>query len=153
MGSQGVSGVQGRTGQTGTQGYTMAGLVGSPGASGAAGAQGVVGSTGAQGPVGIVDRWNSFRVINFDYGRADLSDSDRDMIFEAATYMAKNPSLQIGLDGYNDPNNQTLSARRVFVVRQALIAAGVPSEKVQTGAFGNPQFRQDRRVEMLLSTR
>lgn len=151
-GSQGAAGTQGTSGQTGTQGSTMAGRIGASGSAGATGAQGSVGTTGAQGPVGIVDRWTSYRVINFDYGRSDLSAADRSTISEIAAYLAKNPSLQIGIDGYRDASNLSLSERRVGTVRDALIMAGVPSSKVQIGAFGDPQFSRDKRVEVLLST-
>jgi hypothetical protein len=151
-GSRGAAGLQGTSGQTGAQGYTMAGSAGGSGAYGPSGAQGIVGPTGAQGPVGIVDRWTSYRVITFDVARSDLSASDRRTVSEVAAYMAKNPSLQAGIDGYQDPNNTNLSDRRVGAVRNALIMAGVPASKVQVGAFGDPQSRSDRRVEVLLST-
>ena len=38
-----------------------------------------------------------------------------------------------------------------MVVRGALIVAGVPSAKIQTGAFGDPQLRRDGRVGVLVS--
>jgi hypothetical protein len=40
-----------------------------------------------------------------------------------------------------------LRNRRVSAVRDALLQAGVPSYKIQTGAFGNPDLPRDRRVE------
>jgi hypothetical protein len=130
----------------------MPGSVGGPGGVGAAGAPGIVGLTGAQGSAGIVDRWMSYRVFHFDYSRANLSATDKSTVSEIAAYMAKNPSLQAGLDGYRDPSNRILSDRRVGSVREALIMAGVPSNKIQVGAFGDPQFSRDGRVEVLLST-
>jgi len=151
-GSAGGAGTQGISGQAGARGSVMAGGIGGAGHSGAQGAQGVVGPTGPQGPVGIVNSWTSYRVITFDNGRADLSAFDKNTVSEIAAYMAKNPSLQVGLDGYKDPSYQNLSDRRVGTVRDALIVAGVPSYKVQVGAFGDPQFSRDRRVEVLLST-
>jgi hypothetical protein len=151
-GSQGAAGVQGTTGQIGAQGVTTAGNVGASGVSGPAGAQGAVGWTGAQGPTGIVGRWTAYRVIHFDYARADLSTLDRSTVAEIADYMAKNPSLQAGIDGYRDPNDPSLSDRRVGAVRNALMTAGVPYHKIQIGAFGDPQLRRDQRVDVLLST-
>jgi outer membrane protein OmpA-like peptidoglycan-associated protein len=151
-GSQGAAGSQGTSGQVGSQGYTTAGGVGATGVSGPAGVQGVVGRTGGQGPAGIVDRWTSYRVINFDYARSDLNAADKSTVSEVASYMARNPSLQVGLDGYRDPSNPSLSDRRIGTVRDALIVAGVPSSKVQIGAFGDPLASRDRRVEVLIST-
>ena len=49
--------------------------------------------------------------------------------------MAKNPSLQLGIDG-TDPSNVALGDQRANAVRSALIQAGVPSYKIQTGALG-----------------
>jgi outer membrane protein OmpA-like peptidoglycan-associated protein len=151
-GAQGAVGTQGIGGQTGGQGSTMAGSVGAAGSAGPAGVQGTTGATGAQGPVGIVARWTSYRVINFAYNSSDLSSSDQRTIADAATYLAKNPSLQVGLDGYRDPRNPYMSNRRIGAVRDALIAAGVPYDKVQVGAFGDPEASREQRVEMLLRT-
>jgi hypothetical protein len=152
-GDQGAAGIQGTGGQTGKQGYTMAGGVGASGATGPAGTQGIVGLTGGQGPAGIVDRWTSYRVITFDTARSDLSPYNRRIVSDAAAYMARNPSLQVGLDGYRDPANPAMSDQRIGAVRNALIGEGVPANKIQVGAFGDPQASQDRRVELLLSTR
>ena len=65
--------------------------------------------------------------------------------------------LQIGIDGSmdprgSDPRDQGLSDRRVGAVRDALIQAGVPSSKIQTGAFGDTRLTRDRRVEVLVKT-
>ncbi len=126
-------------------------------AAGLMGAQGPAGATGAQGPAGVVDRWTSFRDIWFDFNRANLDASEMSKVSEIATYMNQNPSLQVGIDGSmdprgTDPRNQDLSDHRVDAVRTALIQAGVPAYKIQTGAFGDTQLRRDRRVEVLIST-
>jgi outer membrane protein OmpA-like peptidoglycan-associated protein len=52
----------------------------------------------------------------------------------------------------SDPRDQNLSDRRISAVRDALIQAGVPSYKIQTGAFGDARLTRDRRVEVLIST-
>jgi hypothetical protein len=36
--------------------------------------------------------------------------------------------------------------------RDALIQAGVPSSKIQSGAYGDATLARDRRVEVLIST-
>ena len=135
----------------------MAGVAGSTGRSGPAGVQGPVGPTGAQGPAGVIARWVSFRDFWFDFNRADLDASEMSKVSEIATYMNQNPSLRVGIDGSmdprgTDPRNQDLSDRRVDAVRSALIQAGVPAYKIQTGAFGDTQLTRDRRVEVLIST-
>ena len=149
---------QGSAGQTGVQGSsTTAGNTGPAGRSGPAGAQGSVGAIGAQGPVGAVDRWTSFREFVFEFNRADIQASDTSKVSEIAAYMKQNPSLRIGIDGSmdprgTDPRNQDLSDRRISAVRDALIQAGVPSSKIQSGAYGDAKLARDRRVEVLISS-
>jgi len=86
-----------------------------------------------------------------------ISTSDQSKATEIAGYMNQNPSLQIGIDGSmdprgSDPRDQGLSDRRVGAVRDALIQAGVPASKIQTGAFGDTRLTRDRRVEVLIKT-
>jgi hypothetical protein len=57
--------------------------------------------------------------------------------------MNQNPSFRAGIDGSNP--------QRVNNVRDALITAGVPASKIQTGSFGDPQLRHNNRVVVLLS--
>jgi outer membrane protein OmpA-like peptidoglycan-associated protein len=135
----------------------MAGSAGAAGPSGDVGAQGPTGRTGAQGQAGIVGRWTAYRDFSFYGDQTDLQPSDVTMVNEIAGYMAQNPSLQIGIDGSTAPNgvaptNQNLNDRRVDALHNALLAAGVPASKMQTGAFGDPQLRRDGRVEVLIST-
>ena len=51
-----------------------------------------------------------------------------------------------------DPRNQDLSDRRISAVRDALIQAGVPASKIQSGAYGYAKLARDRRVEVLISS-
>ena len=62
---------------------------------------------------------------------------------EIAEYTNENPSYRVAIDGSN--------RRHVGNVRDALISAGVPASKIQTGAYGDPQLRGDRRVAVLVS--
>jgi hypothetical protein len=69
--------------------------------------------------------------------------SDSNKAREIATYTDQNPSFRVAIDGSN--------ARQVGNVRNALIDAGVPAYKIQTGAFGDPQSRRDNGVAVLIS--
>jgi outer membrane protein OmpA-like peptidoglycan-associated protein len=80
----------------------------------------------------------------FEFNRADIQASDTSKVSEIADYMYQNPSLQLGLDGSNNG--------RVDTVRRALIQAGVPSSKIQAGAFGDQRLARDQRVEVLVRT-
>lgn len=122
------------------------------------GPRGPDGSSGAAGSIGATGRWTSFREFMFGYERSDMQPSDWSSISEIAAYMKQNPALQLGIDGSidprgNDPRDENLSNRRVGAVRDALMRAGVPSDKIQTGAFGDTRLTRDRRVEVLISPR
>jgi outer membrane protein OmpA-like peptidoglycan-associated protein len=140
-----MAGLSGPTGRSGA--------VGPQGATGQTGAQGVGGQTGLAGTVGPVGSWTPYKEYWFDSNRADLQSADASKAADIADYLTRNPSQQVGIDGLMDPNNTDLSNRRVSTVRNALLAAGVPAFKIQTGAFGNPQMQRDRRVEVLVSQR
>jgi OmpA family protein/collagen triple helix repeat protein len=159
-GSTGVvgnAGGQGVSGDTGAQGYAMNGSMGATGPSGDAGTQGTKGPIGAQGQAGIVNHWTEYRQINFRKNAATIHSSGMNTISEIAAYSAKNPSLQIGIDGSMNsssaqPIDQDLSDRRVSAVRTALIQAGVPAHKIEVGAFNDPQLPHDSSVDVLLKT-
>ena len=186
-GLTGATGAQGQTGMTGSQGSSgLPGSQGSPGMTGAQGStgmtgvQGSAGMTGVQGPVGITGaqgaaapapapqvgtRWSSLNQFMFDYDRADIRYSESKKPAEIAAYVSQNPSARLGIDGYTDSRgtsqyNAPLSQRRVTTVRDALIQAGVPADRIETGTFGtdrpvcNPSTEQcsqrDGRVEVLV---
>jgi outer membrane protein OmpA-like peptidoglycan-associated protein len=87
--------------------------------------------------------WTSYRDYTFNTNSNEILRSDSGKASDIAYYMDQNPSYRIGLDGAN--------ADRVVVVREALIVAGVPAAKIQTGTFGDPQLRHDDRVAVLVS--
>jgi hypothetical protein len=87
--------------------------------------------------------WSSYSDYTFSTNSNVIQSVDSNKAREIATYAIANPSRQIGLDGADE--------RRVVVVRDALIVAGVPAAKIQTGAFGDPQARRDSRVGVLVS--
>jgi outer membrane protein OmpA-like peptidoglycan-associated protein len=87
--------------------------------------------------------WSSYRDYTFNGNSDAILRSDSGKARDIAYYMDQNPSYRIGLDGANEG--------RVGVVRDALIVAGVPAAKIQTGAFGDPQLRRDGRVAVLVS--
>jgi len=113
---------------------------------------GPAGEKGPQGPAGIVPCWVSYRDFWFNTGSADILDAQRSQAAEMADYVKRNPSLVLGIDGYTDPRNKDLSEQRVDSVRNALIANGVPSDRIKTGAFGDPKLHREGRVEVLIMT-
>ena len=157
-GNTGSAGMQGESGQAGYTGVTMAGNTGAAGPSGFQGAQGGNGMIGAQGPVGIVANWTPYREFNFGRGNAELSDNDRQKATMIAAYLSQNPSLGVGIDDYMnsdrfDRHDRDLGDQRTNAVRDSLLQAGVPAEKIQIGAFADQDRRHDGRVAVLIKTR
>ena len=144
-GATGATGAAGPTGYTGAQGGTQyAGVSGPAGATGATGAQGAAGPAGSQGPLARGGSWSPFRDYTFDSYSNAIHTADGSKAREVAAYTSQNPTVRVAIDGSND--------QRVGSVRDALINAGVPAYKIQTGAFGDPQLRRDGRVNVLLSS-
>jgi len=146
-GMTGMTGRQGSTGMTGVQGST--GMTGVQGSTGMTGVQGPAGNTGAQGaPASSPQpgaRWMLVKEFMFDYDRPDIRYSESRKPAEVAAYMSQYPSVRFGIAGYTDRQstdqyNLPLSQRRVANVRDALIQAGVPADRIETGTFGTDRF-------------
>ena len=159
-GPAGEVGVAGPAGPVGPMG--PAGPMGPSGGQGAAGVAGMTGPQGATAP-----GWAKFNNILFDFDKSDIRANETSKVDAIARYLNQNPSAKVGIDGYADPRgtdpyNQALSERRVNAIQAALVKAGVPSHKIQTGAFGEKRLKcgekteecwqRDRRVEVLVST-
>ena len=156
-GPVGPIGMTGPQGPQGPQG--PAGVAGKQGPGGPAGAQGVSGPEGAPRP------WVTFADFLFDFDQSVIRTSETSKVDKLGQYMKDNPNVEIGIDGYADPRgttqyNQPLSQRRVDAIKAALVSAGVPSARIQTGAFGETRLKcseataacwqRDRRVEVLV---
>jgi hypothetical protein len=141
-GPAGATGARGATGSTGVTGNTeLAGISGPTGATGATGPQGATGPTGARGTT--AGGWNAYRDYTFNVNSNEILSSDGNKAREIADYLNQNPSARIAIDGTNQA--------RVARVRTAVIDAGVPAYKIQTGSFDDPQLRRDGRVAVLVS--
>jgi peptidoglycan-associated lipoprotein len=156
-GPVGPIGMTGPQGPQGPQG--PAGQPGKDGPGGPAGAQGVSGPAGPQRP------WVAFTDFLFDFDQSAVRSSETGKVDKLSQYMKDNPNIEVGIDGHADPRgstkyNQPLSQRRVDAIKAALVSAGIPSDKIQTGAFGETRpkcaeateacWQRDRRVEVLV---
>jgi OOP family OmpA-OmpF porin len=159
-GATGPAGVAGPAGPMGPQGPA-----GSAGLQGPAGPMGDAGVAGAQGAAGL--KWTKFKDILFDFDKSALRSNEQAEINQIASYLQQNPGFTVGIDGHTDPRgtdnyNQALSERRVQSIKAALMRAGVPADKIATGAFGESRpkcsektdscMQRDRRVEVLMGT-
>jgi len=128
------------------------------------GAQSKSNAVGDQSLAGAGKQSASFKDILFDTDKSDIRANEMSKIAEIAAHIKQNPPVQVGIGGYADPrgtdqHNQDLSQRRVNAIRDALVKAGVSSDKIQTGAFGKQRlqcnesteacWQRDRRVDVL----
>lgn len=113
-------------------------------------------ATGVAGPADAndaLDRWTSFRDFWFDSNRSELQAFASEQISDIANHVRRHPGQRVGIDGAIDPRRAELANRRRISIRNALLRAGVPADRIETGDFGNPQLRRDLRVEVLVGDR
>jgi len=94
----------------------------------------------------------SYREFWFNANSADILSAQTSVIADMADYVKRNPSLCVGIDGYLDWRNADLSNRRVDAVRNGLVNAGVPAERIKIGAYGDSKLRHEGRVEVLIKS-
>lgn len=80
-------------------------------------------------------------IVYFDYDKSNLTPEASQLIREAAQRALTNDIQTVKVEGNADRSgssayNQALSQRRANVVRDALVANGVPAERIETSAFG-----------------
>jgi outer membrane protein OmpA-like peptidoglycan-associated protein len=101
--------------------------------------------------------------VLFAFDQAAVQPDEAAKIDQIAAYVKQHDSLVVLLDGHTDPRgsdkyNLALSQRRVAAVREALVKAGVPPDRIATTASGKkrracseptePCYQADRRVEV-----
>lgn len=104
--------------------------------------------------------------IYFDYDKSNLTPQASTLIQEAASRALQNDIDTVVVSGNTDTSgssayNQALSERRARVVRDALIANGVPADRVRTEAYGETNLAKptadgvreplNRRSEVVIS--
>lgn len=93
-------------------------------------------------PVGSIIPLNS---VNFISGTAVLSDvNSYDQLQEVATYLNRNPSLRMRINGHtdavgNERANLQLSRKRARFVAQYLVEQGISKDRIESKGFGENQ--------------
>ena len=157
-------GAKGATGPADQPGYAPERRSGANGPAGVkvwsyAGTTGLFadGPAGQQGVARTVALWTTWCDFGFDHSEAGLPASEMEPISLIAAYLARNPSLEIGIDGSMSAGfsrgARDLSDRRAISVRDALLRAGVPAYKIRVGAFSNPDRRQEDAIQVLMRMR
>ncbi|MCA1732567.1 MAG: OmpA family protein, partial [Acidobacteria bacterium] len=103
--------------------------------------------------------------IFFDTGKAELKSGSRTTIDRLAEQLRLNERITVVVEGHTDSTgseemNHALSHRRATAVKDALVAAGVPAERIQVVGKGETApiatnntaagRQQNRRVEIVL---
>ncbi len=101
----------------------------------------------------------------FDYDKWDLRTDTQEAIGHAAEYLKKHPDLNVLVGGYSDERgtdqyNLALGVKRARATRDALVANGIESGRVQIVSYGKGQqvctekdeacFQQNRRAAFML---
>ncbi|UUY10442.1 OmpA family protein [Pseudomonas sp. J452] len=90
--------------------------------------------------------------INFDTGKADLKADGQASVREIVSMLSSAPDLKIAIEGHTDnvgqpADNKALSERRAQSVMAAIVAAGIPAERLQAAGFGQERPVADNRSE------
>jgi peptidoglycan-associated lipoprotein len=82
------------------------------------------------------------QTVYFDFDRANVKASEASKVQEVANrFKAEDPATDLLIEGHCDERgtegyNQALGERRALAVREMLVAAGVPAERIHTVSFG-----------------
>ncbi len=105
-------------------------------------------------------------VLNFDANATKPNTPAAGILSSVIAYLQVNPASKVSLKGFTDSTgtpeqNRKLTQQRIDTVKNALTAAGIDAQRIETANFGeaypvtdnaNPQARElNRRVEVTLA--
>ena len=120
---------------------------------------------------GLGDRFDGefiegqFRPIYYAYDSAQVSAEERAKLEEVATYLRRNPGVNLIVEGHCDERgsreyNLSLGERRALAARAYLVGLGVDADRIQTRSFGSERpaafghdesaWRLNRRAEFVI---
>jgi len=90
--------------------------------------------------------------INFDFGKSVIRDESNPIIEQIVQMMKSNPDLKIGVEGHTDnvgspESNKTLSEARAKSVVSAIVAQGIPADRLSPAGFGQDKPVADNKTE------
>lgn len=95
----------------------------------------------AEGGLPTAEGGGIFKDVHFDYDSSQIGDLARQDIEYNAQKLIQNPDLKIQLEGHCDERgtaeyNLSLGAERARAVKDALLASGVPTSRMDTISYG-----------------
>jgi peptidoglycan-associated lipoprotein len=121
---------------------------------GGVGPDGVIPQTGARSIDGRPQDRTKYapQTVYFEYDRSNVRASEATKVQEVATkFMAEDAATDLLIEGHCDERgteeyNRSLGERRALALRELLVAAGVPADRIHTVSFG-----KDKPIEPLRS--
>ena len=104
--------------------------------------------------------------VYFDYDKADVRADQQAVVQANAAFLQQHPSMSVTLEGHCDERGSTeynlaLGDNRASAVKNALVAAGVPTDRIKTVSFGKEKpfctessescWQQNRRGHFVLN--
>ncbi len=82
-----------------------------------------------------------FKDIHFDYNKYNIKPQYQEQLKRIADYLLANPNVKLIIEGHCDERgtneyNLALGDKRANAVKDFLISAGVPSERLETVSYG-----------------
>jgi OmpA-OmpF porin, OOP family len=90
--------------------------------------------------------------MNFDTGKSIIRDESKPIIEQIVQMMKSNPDLKVGVEGHTDnvgspASNKTLSESRAKSVVSAIVAQGIPADRLSPAGFGQDKPIADNSTE------
>jgi peptidoglycan-associated lipoprotein len=104
--------------------------------------------------------------VYFDYDKADVRADQQAVVQANAAFLQQHPNMSVTLEGHCDERGSTeynlaLGDNRASAVKNALVAAGVPTDRIKTVSFGKEKpfctessescWQQNRRGHFVLN--
>ena len=108
------------------------------------GSEGQIPLTGARSIEGRPQDREKYRAqtVYFDFDRANVKSGEASKVDEVANrFKAEDPGTDLLVEGHCDERgteeyNRSLGERRALAIRELLVAAGVPADRIHTVSFG-----------------
>ena len=104
--------------------------------------------------------------VYFDYDKADVRADQQTLVQANAGFLQQHPNMSVTMEGHCDERGSTeynlaLGDNRASAVKNALVAAGVPADRIKTVSFGKEKpfctesnescWQQNRRGHFVLN--